>query len=494
MKTTLKLISLLLASLMLFSSLVACGGTEQETDNGAAQGTESREETTEAMTEATPDVATNNYGEDFFLSILPDVNPMKYYWVEESENDVMSEALFARQQKVLEYLGVEVIGSLAGNYTNYVDGFKTAVMNKDGSVDTLISHVDTGVSGLISDSYLRSFDSMPGIDLDQEHWNSDFMDSIALGDNHYLGFSDFNILYTHVITFNKEMMDRYSDAIDGSLYDMVRDYTWTLDKMIAIANLVYIDATSDGKSEDDTFGLVGMQWVPWIGFLQASNINLVEMNASGSYEVSVMNDVNKQKTSDLVDKLSALSAADCTYLDYMTASGSTLSVKGGKALMELTPTISIASFLDYDVSFGVLPYPMWDEAQKDVGYRHLQWGGYLCIPNYLDNEVKTGETLEVLSFYSADTQTAFYEKLLGKQVADVPDDSQMLSIIWDTVCTDFGQTFSGECPGLLYMLPHVTYKDSGYELASYVQQNVGAANKSLSKFMKSVEKSFGNAK
>ena len=30
MKTTLKLISLLLASLMLFSSLVACGGTELE--------------------------------------------------------------------------------------------------------------------------------------------------------------------------------------------------------------------------------------------------------------------------------------------------------------------------------------------------------------------------------------------------------------------------------------------------------------------------------
>lgn len=131
---------------------------------------------------------------------------------------------------------------------------------------------------------------------------------------------------------------------------------------------------------------------------------------------------------------------------------------------------------------------MWDEAQKDVGYRSLQWGGYLCIPNYLENETKTGETLEVLAFYSDEVQTAFYEKLLGKQVADVPDDSQMLSIVWDSVCTDFGQTFSGECPGLLYMLPYVTYEGSGFELASYAQQNIGPANKSLSKFMKKVEK------
>ena len=514
MKSTFKILSLVLAMLMLFGALVACdgGSAEKETqkNEGSVQGTEKSDgdvaegtagedvsvnETdakTETETEAMPDVEAKNYGEEFFLSILPDVNPPQYYWVEESENDVMSEAVFARQERVYEYLGVDVIGSKAGNFQTYIEGFRTAVKNKDGSVDTLITHVNQGVSGLVSEAYLRSFDNMPGVDLDKDYWNIDFMDSIALGEKHFLGFSDFNILYTHVITFNKEMMDRYSDAVGGSLYDFVRDYKWTLDKMISIANLVYVDATSDGKTEDDTFGLVGMQWVPWIGFLHASNINLVEMNDAGQYEITVMNEINKQKTSDLVDKLSALSTSDSSFLDYMTAGGSTLSITSGRALMQLTPTISIASFLDYDISFGVLPYPMWDEAQKDVGYRHLQWGGYLCIPNYLENEVKTGETLEILSFYSDDVQVAFYEKLLGKQVADVPDDSQMLSIVWDTVCTDFGQTFADECPGMLYMLPHVTHPQ-GYNLASYMQQHLNTDSKSLGKFIKKIEKVISNA-
>ena len=199
-------------------------------------------------------------------------------------------------------------------------------------------------------------------------------------------------------------------------------------------------------------------------------------------------DVNKQKTSDLVDKLSALSAADCTYLDYMTASGSTLSVKGGKALMELTPTISIASFLDYDISFGVLPYPMWDEAQKDVGYRHLQWGGYLCVPSYASNPVMIGETVEMLAFFSDDVNVAFYEKLLGKQVADMPLDRQMLELVWDTICPEFGQAYTEATGSWLYMLPELTWVNATQNLASYVKSKETSSNKKIKKFFAEIDK------
>lgn len=491
MKTKVKVLALLLAAFMCLSVFVACDNSENKEDETNAQsGSETTVSTeTQEETEEKPEIEKKDYGTEFFLSILPDVNPMKFYWVEESENDVMSEALYARQQKVLDYLGVEIIGSNAGSYQTYAEGFRTSVKNKDGSVDTLITHVTDGVTSFVSEAYVRSFDNMPGINLEADYWNLNFMDSISLGDQHFLGFSDFNILYTNVITFNKEMLDRYADALDKSVYQMVKDYEWTLDEMIELVNLVYIDTTADGKTPDDTFGLCGMQWVPWIGFLHASNINIVEMNEKGDYKVALMNELNKSKTSTLVDKLTALSKSNSTYLDFMTAAGSTVKLTGGKALMQLSPTIDLPSYLDYDISFGVLPYPMFDVDQKDVGYRHLQWGGYLCIPNYLADESKTADTLEVLSFYSKDVQTAFYEKLLGKQVSDVPDDSAMLSIIWDTVCTDFGQTFTDECPGFLYMLPQVTWPgDGGRELASFISTHERTANASLLKFLKKVDK------
>jgi hypothetical protein len=340
---------------------------------------------------------------------------------------------------------------------------------------------------LIGESYLRDLNKLEGLNLDADYWNADFMESIAIGDKIFLGFSDYNILYTHVVAFNKDMLDKYDDALDASLYDMVRNYTWTLDEMISLANLVYIDATSDGKTSDDTFGLTGTQWVPWMGFLQSSNIQLVDKNEKGDYVVSLMNDVNKQRTSELVDKLTALVVSDCSYLDYYTSAPNTVPITSGRVLLNLASTYGIVNFLEYDLNFGVVPYPMYDEEQKDVGYRSLQWGGYIAVPSYVTNPVMVGETLDVLAFFSDDVTITFYEKILGKQVADVPDDSEMLSIVWDSVCTDFGQTYADLInTQLSFFLPHVTYPESGMNLASLVRQYEVSANKAIVKYTKKV--------
>ena len=491
MKKQIRLISLLLSLSLLISIFAACdSGNESEPDTAITTEVIT-EAATEAITEATPDaIEKKDYDTEFYLSILSDVNPPDYYWVEESDNSAMSEAIFARQQKLLDWLGVEIVNVGEGlNHTTYAAPFKTAVKNKDGSVDTLLSHSNTGVAGIVSEGYLRAFDNMPGIDLGSSCWNLDFMDSLAIADRHFLGFSDFNILYTNVVAFNKTMMEQYADAIDTPLYDRARNYTWTFDKMIEVVNLVYIDTTADGKTTDDTFGLAGRQWVPWIGFMQACGIKLVDVDESGAYKISVMNEQNKEKTAALVDLLTELTTSNNAYLDYMTTSVTSVPFDSGRVLLFLESTYGLVNFLNYDISFGVLPYPMWDEAQKDtVGYQSLQWGGYLCIPTYLENELMVGETLEVLAFYSDEVKITFYEKMLGKQVADVPDDKQMLDIIWESVCTDFGQTFSDEAARILFILPTVTWPDSGQNLASYMASAERSGNSSLAKFVKKVEK------
>ena len=278
MKKTLRLVSLLLAVLMLAASFAACGGNEEETQNTA---TDTSTQQTVAETEALPEVPANDYGEDFFLWIMQDTNAFKSHFVEESENDVLSEAIFARQEKVRDYLGVTIVGSLTqGNHQTYTEFFKTAVKNKDGSVDTMLTHVYDGVPTLVSENYLADLSSLPGINLDADYWNQEFMEDLSIADKYFLGNSDYNILYTHVVTFNKDMMSQYADSLEKSVYDMVRDYEWTLDQMISLANLVYIDATADGKTPDDTYGISGRQWNEFPGFLHASNISIVEQDAS----------------------------------------------------------------------------------------------------------------------------------------------------------------------------------------------------------------------
>jgi len=506
MKSYFKILALMLAIIMTLSVFAACDsgsnqtetqGSEKETDgtSGTGETNESgtKESVTEEATEGLPEVPANNYDEEFFLWIMQDTNKVTYHWVEESENDVLSEAIYDRQQKVFDYLGVEIVGNTLTGHTTYADTFKTAVKNKDGSCDMMLGHVYAGISGLVSGNFLADLNNVPGINIDADYWNGEFMNDLAISDKMYLGRSDFNIPFTHLITFNKTMMEQYQDEIEKNVYDMVRDYEWTIDEMIKLANLVYIDKTSDGKTADDTFGISGRQWNESPGFLHACNIQMIEPDESGEYKLSLMNEVNSAKTTALVEKLLALSKSDCAWFDYQTTSVDTVPMNTGRTLMHVVDTYRIESLLDYDISFGVLPYPMWDTAQKDVGYRHLQWGGYICVPSYLNNIQMVGETLDVLSFYSAAVETAYYEKLLGKQVADAPDDSQMLAIVWDTVCTEFAQTYCDTLGGtsLLYLMARVTYADTSLNIASTVKGLESSTNKSISKFIKKVEKSSG---
>ena len=495
MKNSFKIIALILAMLMAFSSFVACdGGKEDDTTAQNGEQTTVAATETQEETEAKPDVESKDYGSEFFLWIMQDTNAFKSHYVEESENDVLSEAIFARQEKVRDYLGVEIIGSLtSGNHQTYTETFKTAVKNKDGSVDMMLTHVYDGVPALVSENYLADIASLPGVNLDADYWNQEFMENLSVCDKYFLGNSDYNILYTHCITFNKDMMDKYADTLEKSVYQMVRDYEWTIDQMISLANLVYIDTTADGKTPDDTYGISGRQWNEFPGFLHSCNINIVEMAADGQYKVALMNDTNGAKTTELVDKLLNLSKSNGAWFDFRTTSADTVPITTGRTLMHVGATTRLVGYLDYDINFGVLPYPIWDTAQKDVGYRHLQWGGYISVPAFVNDAQMVGETLEVLGFFSADVKVAYYEKMLGKQVADVPDDSEMLSIIWDTVCCEFAQTYCQTLGGtqLLYLMATVTEANTSTNVASTVAGLERSANTSITKFMKKVEKATG---
>jgi len=500
MKSIIKSISLLIAIATLLS-FSACNqnNAEKESDtqlsndtvdevtvaeSSSASQTEPESET-EIETEIQFDLPTANYNTDFHMLIQPDSNHFEYYWVKESGNDLLSEAIYHRQNNIYKHLGVDIIATKALGHAEYDQPFMNSVKNKDGAIDTLQSHSYMAISKLILGGYLIDFNTVSEIDLTADYWELDVMEEVAAKDKLYLGYSDYRLTHTIVIVFNKEMLDKYGDALDESIYDTVRNYRWTLDKMISLANLVYIDQTGDGKTDDDIFGITGSQWFGFTNFLQASNIPLVEMNEKGDYAVSVYNSMYQERTAALVDKLHSLSKSDCSFFRFREEPVRLIGITSGQTLLAIDGNMNLPYYLSSDVEFGVLPLPMYDELQKDVGYRSLDLGGWLCIPSYTDDQTVVAHTLEALAFYSKDVQIAFYEKLLGKQVAAAPDDSQMLDIIWNGVCSDIGLTYSSITSSLntnLYMLANVTYADTTYALASYVKSYENSANKQLKKF------------
>ena len=477
-----RIIALLLAIFCFVTTLTACdlfGGKENSTEEDAEES---------ATMEVHPTIEQTNYNDTCYMHVFEHINNL---YTEKSDSDVLSEALYARQEQLYNYLGVELVGVQTGNLEVYGEAFTTAVKNKDGSVDVLISSAYVGVAEFVIDGYLTRYNDLPQINLEADYWKTDFMQQLMIDDNIYLGYSDFMIFNTFCITFNKEIMSKYEGVLDESVYDSVRNYRWTIDKMISVANLAYLDRTSDGKTADDTYGLTGRQWIPFIGFLQSSNIPLVEQNEKGEFKVAVYNDLYREKTVTLVEKLHSLSQSNSAWFRFRIEDTPEIPLSSGRALMSIQSTGELPGNLQHGLEFGVLPYPLYDENQKSVGYRSFNYDGYICFPAYMRNSDMSAETVEMLSFLSEPVETAYYEKLLGKQVADLPDDREMLEIIWNSVCTDFGLAFSSIDHSLdnnLYMLPTLTHANTTHNVASYVQTYERAANTALSRWMKKYAK------
>lgn len=494
-----KLTIYLLVLLMLLSTLSAFAGCEK------AEESNTNEDDDVVVDDYTfPDVERKDYGEDFNLYVAESNGGIRLWYMDDDLNggSALEEAVYQRQERVRKYLGVEFarVTYSDNGYNTYWTNVRDAVQNKDGTLDALITHVHGGVGSLISENLLYDLGELEGVDLDAEYWHKDFMDTLEINGEYFLGHSDYNILVTYLIGFNKELLDQYGAGLQKSVYDMVRDGEWTLDAMMNLAKLVSVDPKGDGKTADDSFGLTGSPWIAFNGFLTSSGIPMVSQDESGKYKIALNQDVYQSKANDLVEFFRNLDNANYTYFTYNIGSvqknTTPVTLSSGRALMSVLKTSELESLLSYNLEFGVLPYPLYDSDQYDakdanLGYRSLQWGGYIGALSYMKNPVLVGETLEMLSYYSENVKITYYEKVLGKRIADMPDDAEMLEIIWNGVSTDFGQTFNdvgGDNSGVCYTVPQLMLPGNSQNLASYLGSKKTKVENAFDKFLESIEK------
>ena len=484
MKKTTKIITLLLALFILCSAFASCAnknGNEESTTVDKAQGENTNSEDT-AEVEEKPDVEKKNYGKEFSILAMADMFKEDYFYAKENTGNDMTYEIYQRQINLKDYLGVDIRYTSYDDFLTYTDGFKTSVTAKDGSYNLILTHVYYGVSDLVSGNYLCSFDDFDSINLDADYWNKSVMDDVEYRGEHYLGYSDFNLAYVYLIAFNKRIYNDISHNLDKSLYDLVNDREWTLDKMLEISKLYGGDADGDGQiTENDNFGMVGLMWVPMCSFLQSSNLNIIAKGSSGDYQLTI----NTPKTVELIEKLREFVAADYTWLYFHTASEEEqIGLKTDRALFALLQSYQLIELKDTAVKFGVLPYPMYNLSQKDVGYRTLSWNGFMGIANDVKDKNMVGDTLEMLSYYSKPVTTVFYERLLGAKVAEAPEDAAMLKLIWASQVSDPGLTYSffdGSLDTLLYAIPRCINENK--QFASYYKGASRAAIKAVNKYL-----------
>ena len=462
----------LLLTVVTVLTAVGCGVLNQQ----PAPSTGNNQET-EAYA---PDIPIKNYDCDFNI-VIGGTYTRDSIAIEDAENAKAGDleaAVYERGIKIKDHLGVNLVHQDAGDWISYASNVSKTVKAGDDSYQLVLTHVYQGLTDLVTSNALYDMGELEAIHLDAPYWASDLMEEVKIDDKYLLGYGDMCLSTVKVVVFNKDLMSEYNMV---EPYQDVRDKKWTLDQLISMASVVSADDGDGRWTEKDTYGISGWGWVPLISFVTSSNMKIVDRDENGDFVIAY--DRNNEKMLKLLEKVMGMYNADYSYF-WKSTSGTPLNFADGNSLFQLYESTQLTLFRNEDIRFGVLPYPLWDEAQPE--YKSLNWNGMMCVPGSIKNPEMVGEVLELMNYYSADVKVAYYEKLLGSKLAEAPDDAEMLEIVWNSQVSDVGLitcNSSSSMDSLVYLVPKIC--ESGRNnYASYLRTNSRGAQLGLDNVFK----------
>ncbi|MGN1409657.1 MAG: hypothetical protein ACI4XJ_05715, partial [Eubacteriales bacterium] len=366
----------LLCSLLItvFLSMTACGGNvSTETSGGNAENSENTETApTPEETELTLAFdAEDNGGKDF--NILTTVHAEYEYVVSELTGEVVNDAVFNRNRKVEELLGIHLnFISEPGHWANK-DMFnaliKNSVMANDNAYD-LVNGVTVCVTPIASEGVFLNVADLPYIDLSNPWWVQGMMDNLAIGGKLFGFIGDASLsLYKDlsVIYFNKGLLNAYN--LDDP-YEKVKDGTWTIDALFGMTETASIDLDGDGtmNKDADQFGYIA-HFVPQRAFQTSTEMKIIDFDDSGN----PMLDALSERDIAIYDKLFILlNNSDVVYsVDVGDHKELSVIFENNRALFMLDFLYDTEYLRDMENDFGIIPMPKADEAQKDY---HTQIG------------------------------------------------------------------------------------------------------------------------
>lgn len=436
----------------MLAGIVSCGsdaGGTVTTDGGDKTDTTTAAEDTEIH----DDLPELNFGGDKFTILVEDYGGYcgADFYVEESDGDVVNDAIYNRNRKVSERLNLDLDWVMFthswDDRSDFTTKFRSGVLAGDGSYD-LAAGLGYFMPSFVSDGILSDMSTLPYIDPEKLWWSDKFMDASSIDGKYYFVTGDASLGLIKNMFCVYENLDLAEKLGVENLYDVVRDGKWTLDKMREVASLYYVDLDGDTKAgQADQFGLLLNSRNHFTGFIESLGVDIVDI--SGDDPKLVFGNAHN---TDVVSKLSdMIFGTDGIYFDTKGESETMYEsiFRNGNVLLATGWFMHTDAFRDVNFGYGVLPYPKWDESQKDYATTVLTTYSVLTIPTDCADKERAAAVCEALAYESWKSVTpAYFETALKvKYVAD-NDSAQMFDIIRDGVSFDFGYIYTLPMEGI----------------------------------------------
>ena len=442
-----KLLSVILAFLFVASSAISCSQSENETETQPENVLENNE--TDNVTETEdigPDLPEKSYnGEDFTFFVRSENYMPQWYAIDidtdGSDGTPINDAVYYRNLQIENKYDV-VINQYYSDSPQ--DEFTKLSNAGETQFDALVLSVERDLQGLLRNSLLQNAAELPYIDYGDEWWDNSSIESMKLGNAAYVLESDLTIVDKYAtagILFNKNMIENYQ--LDN-LYDLVRDGKWTFDSMLEMSEKVAGDTNGDGvMGSEDTVAQIGEQMNVYL-FMAGFGLNTavvrdetIEMQVGDERYINLLVPVVEymmNKNISYTDGLVDLGTSDSWEAEYHPL------FVDDRALFYPTEMNRFTLLREFDVDFGVVPFPKSDETQNRY-YSPVDTAAAsgIAVPKTQNDLEMTGIILDALSYESMkQLQPAFYEVNLTKKEVRDEDSVEMLEMMFANRTIDIG--------------------------------------------------------
>ena len=436
-----KLLSALLAALMLASSLVACADKED---------TDKKETLGSAVSEApadTPEFEDRDFdGEEFkFLiygSTATDFTD-NYIWADGVTGGTVPDAVMERNRKVEEKYDVTITAEECGPIGEAVKRMQAGQCDFE-----VIYEWGIRTTGAAFDGMLYDFLDLDHISLNSSYWVTGAADKLTIGDHLYINtnFITMNPLsWAGGKLFNKNMM---AELNYEEPYSYVYNNNWTFDVYMDMVFGATADLNGDGKmTVDDRYGSFGSDGGLVSDIVGSVAPDLVKDNGDGTYSVQLYNEAmvatyqkyaNTVKTHedsflDFEDVWN--SGADLSGFSSKHVGGRFVAFGEGHCLFLGASIDMTKEFENMDDTYGIVPNPVLnpgDEFSSGVDY----CAPMFSLPIQLTDEEAdmVGVILEYMAYESEQiVLPAYYTTTVKTQRMEAQEDYDMLDIIRNNI-------------------------------------------------------------
>ncbi|MHB1153172.1 MAG: hypothetical protein ACYCWE_19780 [Eubacteriales bacterium] len=395
-----KILSAVLAVLMLSSAFLSC--SDKTDDSDAGTDTANVETQTATETEYMPDQLPEELDfEDAVCNIFCwDSWDAGEFFVEEDTGEIVNSAVYSRNLKVEERLGVKLVWDQRDrNSAAYGSAVKDAVSQQNASGDNfydLMASYGMRIATASTNNMFMNLNDAEYMDLSNPWYYESAIQAGTLRNGYtyfFAGDISFNALARMSgVFFNRDMIENYH--LDDP-YDLVLDGKWTIDMMHEMIKNMYDDIDSDGKRSDaDQYGImVANDQVQTLYYGTGSHF--IDHDENDSPKIS--DDVYSERTITILEKYLSLFSEDSAYKN--PTGDEPKNFDEGRVLFYIYPLghVSEQGMRTSEIEYGFIPQPKADESEKKFHASVTNAVTLFAIPLVIESTERASALAECLS-------------------------------------------------------------------------------------------------